>query len=193
MKVSYLLRQLLSVLILPVTVTILVPLWIVRAYGVPMAAPRGIGAWLLALAGAPTLVVGLVLAWASVARFGRDGRGTLAPWDPPRALVVRGPYAFVRNPMISGVLLVLTGEALALRSWPHGAWAGAFAALNAVYIPLVEEPGLRARFGDAYQLYCEHVPRLVPRPRPWRGGRPPGRGTGPSPRAHIPFSSGDEP
>jgi protein-S-isoprenylcysteine O-methyltransferase Ste14 len=69
--------------------------------------------------------------------------------------------------MISGVLFVLVAQALWLRSWSHAQWAGAFLAANAVFIPLVEEPQLRARFGDAYREYCRHVPRIVPRLRPW--------------------------
>ena len=89
-------------------------------------------------------------------------------WDPPRRLVVRGPYAYVRNPMISGVLFVLLGEALLLLSRPHLEWALICLLINAVYIPLLEEPMLLERFGDAYREYCRHVPRLLPRLRPWR-------------------------
>jgi protein-S-isoprenylcysteine O-methyltransferase Ste14 len=81
--------------------------------------------------------------------------------------VVRGPYRHVRNPMISGVLLVLLGEALVLRSRLHLTWACTFFAINAVYIPLLEEPDLEARFGESYREYRRHVPRLVPRLTPW--------------------------
>ena len=69
--------------------------------------------------------------------------------------------------MISGVVLVLFGEALVLLSRPHFGWALIFLAMNFVYIPLLEEPGLRHRFGDSYVEYCRHVPRLIPRLRPW--------------------------
>jgi protein-S-isoprenylcysteine O-methyltransferase Ste14 len=65
------------------------------------------------------------------------------------------------------VLLVLVGVALVLRSRPHLEWALLFFLLNAVYIPLLEEPLLRERFGEEYQEYCRHVPRLVPRLRAW--------------------------
>lgn len=171
-----LLRHLLSILILPVTVIIAVPGWILGRYGVPVALPTTAVGWLLVVAGLATLVAGLALAGASVTRFGREGRGTLAPWDPPRELVVRGVYAHVRNPMISGVVVVLLGESLMLRSVPHGIWAGTFALANAIYIPLIEEPMLRARFGDAYRVYCTHVPRLVPRRRAWPTAEPPSPG-----------------
>jgi len=71
--------------------------------------------------------------------------------------------------MISGVIFVLTAEAMLLRSKPHAWWALTFLAINAVYIPLLEEPLLRVRFGDEYREYCRHVPRIIPRLRPWRG------------------------
>lgn len=104
---------------------------------------------------------------SSLRGFAAEGRGTLAPWDPPRHLVVHGPYRFVRNPMISGVLFVLAGEAMLLRSGPHAVWALVFLGINLVYIPLVEEPSLRLRFGEPYREYCEQVPRIFPRLRPW--------------------------
>ena len=69
--------------------------------------------------------------------------------------------------MISGVVLVLMGEAMLLRSRAHAVWAFAFLAINLVYIPLLEEPSLRRRFGEAYRVYCMHVPRMFPRLSPW--------------------------
>jgi protein-S-isoprenylcysteine O-methyltransferase Ste14 len=69
--------------------------------------------------------------------------------------------------MISGVMLVLFGEALVLLSRPHFEWALIFLGINAVYIPLVEEPLLAQRFGAEYREYCRYVPRLLPRWRPW--------------------------
>jgi protein-S-isoprenylcysteine O-methyltransferase Ste14 len=69
--------------------------------------------------------------------------------------------------MISGVLFILFGEALLLLSQPHLTWALIFLGMNVLVIPLVEEPGLRRRFGDSYVEYCRNVPRLIPRLRPW--------------------------
>jgi protein-S-isoprenylcysteine O-methyltransferase Ste14 len=69
--------------------------------------------------------------------------------------------------MISGVILVLVGEACVLRSLPHSLWAAAVLAINLIYIPLIEEPQLERRFGEPYRHYCRHVPRLFPRLRPW--------------------------
>jgi len=162
-----LLRHLLAIAVLPFTVAVLVPLWIARRYPEgPRLAP---GPLLVSarLAGALCLAFGLALFVASLRRFAAEGRGTLAPWDPPRALVVRGPYRYVRNPMISGVIFVLFGEALVLGSLPHAAWAAFFLLLNLVYIPLVEEPQLERRFGEAYRAYRAYVPRFFPRRRPW--------------------------
>jgi len=164
-----LLRHLLAILILPFTVAVLVPRWIAQGWAVEPALGTTGGALALQLLGLVTLGVGLLLFLASLRRFATEGEGTLAPWDPPRKLVLRGPYRWVRNPMISGLVFVLCAEALLLLSLPHAAWALGFLALNLVYIPLVEEPQLEGRFGDAYREYCRHVPRIFPRLRPWEG------------------------
>jgi len=112
-----------------------------------------------------------------VVLFARIGEGTLAPWDPTRRLVAVGPYAYVRNPMISGVAAMLTGEALLFRSLALAGWAAAFIAVNHAYFLLAEEPGLERRFGAAYAEYKQRVPRWLPRwPRPEdRAGRTPRR------------------
>jgi protein-S-isoprenylcysteine O-methyltransferase Ste14 len=173
-----LLRHLLAIAILPFTVAVLVPLWIARRYAITPALGGSVGQVALQIVGVVLLGVGVLLFFASLRRFVAEGNGTLAPWDPPRLLVVRGPYRFVRNPMISGVLFVLFGEALVLLAPPHGVWAAAFLVLNLIYIPLVEEPQLERRFGDPYREYCRHVRRFLPRLRPWSpGDRGPEPGT----------------
>jgi protein-S-isoprenylcysteine O-methyltransferase Ste14 len=97
--------------------------------------------------------------------FVRVGRGTLAPWDPTARLVVRGPYRHVRNPMITGIGTILAGQALVFRSWGIAIELAMFGLINAIYFPLVEEPGLRQRFGAEYEEYCARVPRWLPRVR----------------------------
>jgi protein-S-isoprenylcysteine O-methyltransferase Ste14 len=166
------LRHLLSIAILPFTVTVLVPRWITRRYGVVAALGTTPGTLLIQAAGIVLLAIGLALFVASLGRFVGEGKGTLAPWDPPRRLVIRGPYRWVRNPMISGVVLILFAEAALLLSPPHAAWAAIFLGINLVYIPLIEEPQLADRFGESYRAYCRHVPRVIPRLRPWRGPVP---------------------
>lgn len=140
--------------------------WRTGATNVGWGLPGG-RAVLPALLGAALVGVGLALVVRTVALFARVGGGTLAPWDPTRRLVVQGPYRHVRNPMISGVLFLLLGEAALLGSAPLLILFGAVLALNAVYLPLVEEAGLARRFGDDYEIYRTHVPRWLPRLRPW--------------------------
>ena len=160
-------RHTLAITALPFTMAVLVPLWLVRRTGSMLAPADSVAGLAMQVAGLAVLAVGVALFVTSLRRFATEGHGTLAPWDPPRELVLHGPYRYVRNPMISGVLLVLLGEALVLRSRPHFLWACTFFAINAVYIPVLEEPGLTRRFGEPYREYCRHVPRLLPRLRPW--------------------------
>lgn len=171
------LRHLLSVLLLPFTVVAVVPYVLLRTDAA--AALRGDAAapgatWGMRIAGAAVFLAGFALfAWC-VALFARVGRGTLAPWDPTRRLVATGPYRHVRNPMITGVALMLAGEALAWRSGVLALWLCAFAVLNHTYFLLSEEPGMEQRFGDDYRAYRRNVPRWIPRLRPWTGlDRPP--------------------
>ncbi|HEY8258686.1 MAG TPA: isoprenylcysteine carboxylmethyltransferase family protein [Gemmatimonadales bacterium] len=166
----YVIRHLVAVALLPVTMAVVIPWWLARRNGIELVVGPGPLRETLQLAGVAVLCVGLLVFASSLRRFAGEGRGTLAPWDPPRELVVRGPYRYVRNPMISGVVLVLFAEALILQSRPHLEWALLFLGINAIYIPLIEEPQLAMRFGDAYREYCRHVPRLLPRWRPWEAG-----------------------
>jgi protein-S-isoprenylcysteine O-methyltransferase Ste14 len=163
-----LLRHLLAIAVLPFTVAVVVPVWIARSGNLDFALSGSPGTQALQVIGIAVLSIGLLLFATSLRRFATEGEGTLAPWDPPRRLVVRGPYRYVRNPMISGVIFVLIGQSLVLVSLPHAAWALAVFMLNAIYIPLAEEPMLEERFGEDYREYCRHVGRLVPRLRPWQ-------------------------
>ena len=129
----------------------------------PLAGPAEPWFWLAILFAAP----GILLASWTTRLFVHRGKGTPAPWDPPRKLVVSGPYRHVRNPMITGVLLVLTAESLLLVSWPLFGWMVAFFILNTAYFLKFEEPGLERRFGQDYRLYKANVPRWIPRLRPW--------------------------
>jgi protein-S-isoprenylcysteine O-methyltransferase Ste14 len=169
------LRHLLAVALLPGVVTVVVPAEIVRRTGT-LNAGWGLApllGWLPWLLGCVFVGFGLLLMYKTISLFASVGQGTLAPWDPPRRLVVRGVYRRVRNPMISGVLFVLLGEAVLLGSPPILVWFLIVFALNALYIPLIEERSLANRFGEAYLDYRRNVPRWIPRLRPWtqRSGR----------------------
>lgn len=122
----------------------------------------------LAAIGVVFLGIGLVLFVATNRLFARIGRGTLAPWDPTSRLVVEGVYRHVRNPMMSAVFAVLLGEALLTASVGVFLWLVVFVTAVTILIPLVEERWLREQFGAEYEEYCRHVPRWIPRLRPWR-------------------------
>jgi protein-S-isoprenylcysteine O-methyltransferase Ste14 len=154
-------RHVRAIGLLPFVVTVVVPGLVLWQSGADLAA------WPLAFLGVALTAIGLVLVAWTVALFARVGRGTLAPWDPTSRLVVVGPYRHVRNPMISGVLAILLGEAALFASVTLLLWFAAVFAVNAVYFPLVEEPGLRKRFGAQYDAYRANVPRWLPRVRPW--------------------------
>ena len=121
--------------------------------------PVGPGRWV----GLPLLLGGFGLAIASTILFARRGEGTPVPWDPPRRFVVTGPYRYVRNPMVLGVLCGLLGEALLFASLPILLYAATLAAFAHAWIVLREEPELEARFGDTYRVYRAMVPRWLPR------------------------------
>ena len=116
------------------------------------------------------LAVTMVLAGAGAAiavwcvlTFVFIGRGTPAPFDPPRRLVVRGPYGIVRNPMYVGAGLALAGAALFYESVALLGYAGLLGFITHAFVVRYEEPTLRRTFGTDYEGYCKHVGRWWPR------------------------------
>jgi protein-S-isoprenylcysteine O-methyltransferase Ste14 len=110
-------------------------------------------------------MLGTVLLAACIVEFARSGRGTLSPLDPPRHLVARGLYRFVRNPMYLSVTLIVLGEVLLTRSVALFVyWVVWFACVNA-FVMGYEEPALRRQFGRSYEEYRTAVGRWIPR---WR-------------------------
>jgi protein-S-isoprenylcysteine O-methyltransferase Ste14 len=164
-------RQLRAIGLLPGVGAIVVPavLLITGDFEVGWGLPASL-AWLPPLAGAVLIAAGLAVMYRTITLFATAGRGTLAPWDPTDSLVVLGPYRYVRNPMITGVLVILLGEAALFGSVALLAWFAVFFAVNAIWMPLVEEPGLERRFGADYLEYKHNVPRWLPRLRPWEPG-----------------------
>src|SRR5258708_35353188 len=163
------LNHLQAIVLLPGMVTLVVPALIVSSTdrldpGWSLSSPFNLAP---IAAGICLIALGLLLMVKTISLFVRVGKGTLAPWSPTRRLVVRGIYRYVRNPMITGVVCVLLGEATLVGSPSLIAYAFAAALINAVYIPLVEEPGLLERFGTDYVLYRQYVPRWIPRLHPW--------------------------
>jgi protein-S-isoprenylcysteine O-methyltransferase Ste14 len=114
-------------------------------------------------------VVGMVIGAAGAAvalwcvfTFALVGKGTPAPFDSPRRLVIRGPYHFVRNPMYIGAGLALAGAALFYQSLPLLGYAGLFLIATHLFVISYEEPTLRRTFGQDYEAYCRHVRRWWP-------------------------------
>jgi protein-S-isoprenylcysteine O-methyltransferase Ste14 len=133
-------------------------LWLAGADLVPPGGPtRFIGAFVIVAAHVPLIPL--------VASFVIHGRGTHAPFDPPRQMVARGIYRRVRNPMYLLYTAVILGEAIAYRSPILLAYAALFWLLAHFLVVNVEEKTLRKRFGDDYETYCREVPRWLPRLR----------------------------
>lgn len=117
----------------------------------------------LSLLGLVCIGLGVVLLAACIVEFARSGRGTLSPIDPPRQLVVRGLYRYVRNPMYLSVTTIVLGEALLTHSFALALyWAIWFVCVN-LFVIGYEEPTLRRLFGSPYDEYTAHVGRWVPR------------------------------
>jgi protein-S-isoprenylcysteine O-methyltransferase Ste14 len=106
---------------------------------------------------------GAIVLWCILA-FALLGRGTPAPFDPPRRLVVRGPYRYVRNPMYIGAALALLGAALVYRSLALAGYALAFLLVLHFFVLWYEEPTLRRLFGAEYDAYTRAVHRWWPSP-----------------------------
>ena len=109
------------------------------------------------------ILTGVALLVACIVEFGRSGRGTLSPIDPPKHLVVRGLYRYVRNPMYLSVSTIVLGEVMLTRSGALALyWLVWFILVNAFVIGY-EEPTLRAQFGESYEEYLRTVGRWIPR------------------------------
>jgi protein-S-isoprenylcysteine O-methyltransferase Ste14 len=124
------------------------------------------------LLGCALIALGLGLWVWTLMLLARVGKGTLAPWDKTRRLVVQGPYRHVRNPMITAMLMVLAGQAALFGSPALFVWLGIFFAANCAIFLAYEEPSLERRFGEEYREYKQHVPRWIPRRTPWVPSRP---------------------
>ncbi|NIM49264.1 MAG: hypothetical protein GTN78_19795 [Gemmatimonadales bacterium] len=142
-----------------------------RAVGLPPLLPGALGS----VVGAPLLAAGLMVCAWCVTLFGR-ARGTPIPFNPPPALVEAGPYAWVRNPMLTGVFACLFGIGFLLHSVAMVfVWTPVFILASAIELKLVEEPELERRFGTSYSEYRKRVPMFVPRaPRESGKGASPG-------------------
>ena len=114
------------------------------------------------VAGMIMVTIGTAIALWCVFTFVFIGKGTPAPFDPPKKLVVRGPYRFVRNPMYIGAGMTLAGAALYYESLSVFIYTCLFFLITHLFVVLYEEPTLRRTFGDDYEAYCRRVRRWIP-------------------------------
>src|SRR5215468_9546470 len=154
-----LLRSIFFTFLLPGTVTVLIPIWILSARDVDSAHN-----W-IRFSGLPLLFIGAAgLLWC-IWQFFSEGRGTLAPVDPPKDLVVRGLYKYVRNPMYVSVAAILIGEAILFLSSAILIETAIFGLAVYLFVVFYEEPTLRRQFGEPYERYARKVGRWIPRIR----------------------------
>lgn len=158
------LRAILAAAALPGTTTVLIPWLIVsRSGAVP---PRDWGT-VQALALVP-IALGVSILVRCIWEFAVRGRGTLAPVDPPKHLVVTGLYRYVRNPMYVGGVTLLLGEAALFRSVALLEYAAVWFLLVNAFVMFFEEPVLQRRFGESYDRYRRAVHRWLPG-KPYEG------------------------
>ncbi len=120
------------------------------------------------LLGLMLIAVALPILLDSFARFALQGLGTPAPVFPTRHLVVSGLFRYVRNPMYIAVVSLVLGQgfffgSIVVLEYGVAVWVGFH-----LFVLIYEEPTLRSSYGHDYQEFCQHVPRWIPRLRPWR-------------------------
>lgn len=152
-----LLYRALAGLLVPFFVIFIFPYWLVNTF--PTQPPNLI----LEVLGSIVFIGGFLLSGWCTVLFYNIGRGTIMPWDPTQKLVTVGPYQYMRNPMITGVVAMVLGEALFFGSAAIGGLALAFFLINHIYFIYAEEPGLEKRFGESYREYKRNVRRWIPR------------------------------
>ena len=151
-------KTLIFTVLVPGTVTVVVPYRLLSS-GVKLLSIE-IGVFRI-LGLVPILLGALIYLWCAW-DFTFVGRGTPAPIDPPKELVVRGLYRFVRNPMYVGVSLLLFGEALLFESAVLFLYAAMMFLAFHLFVFYYEESALQRKFGQSYQRYCRSVPRWFP-------------------------------
>jgi len=140
--------------IVPGAVVALIPYMMVQIAGVRSA---------LTYLGLVPITLGIGLYGWCVWSFWAFGKGTPAPIDPPKKLVVQGPYKIVRNPMYVAVFLILFGEVVLFDSFSLLKFVLVFFIIVELLIRFYEEPILKRKFGEAYTRYSRSVGRWIPR------------------------------
>jgi len=152
-----LVKTLIFTILAPGTVTILLPRWVLSS----QTDRFNIGVF--RFLGLVPIVIGVLIYLWCAWDFTFAGKGTPAPIDPPKELVARGLYRYVRNPMYVGMVSILIGETLLFQSFALLAYAGTVLLVFHLFVVLYEEPALTRKFGDSYRQFREAVPRWIPR------------------------------
>lgn len=151
-------------LALPFVVTVIIP-YLLYSTGAHIVYSQP--TW-MSVSGPILFVIGLSMQLHTTILFFRYAQGTLAPWQPTQKLVIRGLYRYCRNPMITGVLFMLFGEALFFNALGILIWGCVFFIMNTMFFIFKEEPDMLARFGTSYADYKKRVPRWLPRLTPYK-------------------------
>jgi len=154
---SPILRTLIFTILVPGFWTVLMPYWMLPRGARPDLRGPGAAGWVFIAAGVALYL--MCAFWG----FALRGKGTPLPLDPPKKLVVEGPYHVVRNPMYWSVGSVVLGEAAVFHSPALAELAAVFVAGVILFVLFYEEPELRRKFGAEYEEYCRRVPRWLPR------------------------------
>ena len=161
-------RYLIPILILPFNVLITIPsVILILTGGIHSRWENNYWRAAMMLTGIVLLIYGLSMLIRTIRMFHIIGKGTLAPWDPPKEFITQGIYLHTRNPMITGGLITLLGEVFVFGSIFLLAWWLIFFTSKTMYFIYHEEPELEKRFGSAYIDYKKNVPRWIPRFKPW--------------------------
>jgi len=143
--------------------------WRISRWQVATALP---GTFVFRMMGWVLIAAALAVLLDSFARFALQGLGTPAPIFPTRHLVVSGLFRHVRNPMYVAVVSLILGQGLlfgnvSVLAYGVAVWVG----FN-LFVLIYEEPTLRNTYGSEYEEFCAHVPRWIPRLRPWKRREP---------------------
>ncbi len=152
-------KNALFTIVVPGAVTVLGPTLLIPLGPWPFAFELGD----LRFLGLIPTVFGVSIYLSTIFDFAKVGRGTPAPFDPPKMLIVRGLYKFVRNPMYVGVLTVLLGEMIYFESATLLIYMGFVFLAISIFVKLYEEPTLEKLFGESYLEYTRVVPPWLPR------------------------------
>ncbi len=153
---SPILKTILFTIVVPGSVLVLIPSWIVDGFSRPAEGPL---TWL----GIVMILLGVAIYFRCAWEFAVRGLGTPAPIAPTKFLVTTALHRYVRNPMYIGVFGVILGEAATFRSVRLLAYAGFFCVPVQLFVIFYEEPTLRLQFGESYEEYRRSVPRWIPR------------------------------